>query len=36
MYPDQTPMANLLLSLASKAGVDLEKIGDSTEMLSEV
>ena len=36
MYPDQTPMANLLLTLANKVGVDLEKIGDSTEVLSEV
>jgi hypothetical protein len=36
MYPDGTPLANLLLTLAHKAGVDLEKIGDSTEVLSEV
>ena len=35
-YPDQTPLANLLLTLAHKVGVDLEKIGDSTEVLSEV
>ena len=36
MYPDGTPLANLLLTLADKVGVDLEKIGDSTEVLSEV
>ncbi len=34
--PDETPLANLLLTLAHKVGVDLEKIGDSTEVLSEV
>jgi hypothetical protein len=33
-YPDNTPMANLLLSMLDKAGVPTpEKIGDSTEHL---
>jgi hypothetical protein len=33
-YPENTPMANLLLSLLDKAGVPTpEKIGDSTEHL---
>ena len=29
-YPDDTPMANLLLSVLDKVGVHLDKIGDST------
>ncbi|HEY2382168.1 MAG TPA: DUF1552 domain-containing protein [Terriglobia bacterium] len=29
-YPDDTPMANLLLSILDKVGVRLDKIGDST------
>lgn len=29
-YPDRTPMTNLLLTLLDKAGVKLEKLGDST------
>jgi hypothetical protein len=34
-YPDNTPMANLLLTMLDKAGVPTpEKIGDSTEHLS--
>ncbi|PWU08985.1 MAG: hypothetical protein C5B51_06810 [Terriglobia bacterium] len=35
-YPDNTPMANLLLSILNKAGVPQESIGDSTGLLSEV
>jgi hypothetical protein len=39
-YPQDTPHANLLLTLAKKAGAPLEKIGDSqgvsTGVLSEV
>ena len=34
-YPENTPMANLLLTMLDKAGVPTpEKIGDSTEHLS--
>jgi hypothetical protein len=34
-YPDNTPMANLLLTMLDKAGVPTqEKIGDSTEHLN--
>jgi len=29
-YPDRTPMTNLLLTLLEKAGVSLDKLGDST------
>ena len=29
-YPVETPMANLLVSLLHKVGVEQEKIGDST------
>jgi hypothetical protein len=32
-YPDDTPMANLLLSVLDKVGVHLDKIGDSTARL---
>ena len=35
-YPDDTPMANLLLSILDKAGVTQESVGDSTGPLSEV
>jgi Protein of unknown function (DUF1552) len=35
-YPDETPMANLLLSILHKAGVEQQSIGDSTGPLTEV
>jgi hypothetical protein len=35
-YPEETPMANLLLSVLHKAGVEQESIGDSVGPLSEV
>jgi len=35
-YPENTPMANLLLTILNKAGVEQESIGDSTGTLSEV
>jgi hypothetical protein len=35
-YPEETPMANLLLSILHKAGVQQESIGDSTGPLVEV
>ena len=35
-YPENTPMANLLLSILDKAGVPQESVGDSTGPLSEV
>lgn len=35
-YPEETPMANLLLTILHKAGVEQESIGDSTGPLSEV
>jgi hypothetical protein len=34
--PDETPMANLLLSILDKAGCHQESIGDSTGLLSDV
>jgi hypothetical protein len=34
--PDETPMANLLLSILDKAGVPQESVGDSTGLLSEL
>jgi hypothetical protein len=36
LYPENTPMANLLLSILEKAGVPQESVGDSTGPLSEV
>ena len=35
-YPDDTPMANLLLSILNKAGIPQESVGDSTGLLAEV
>lgn len=29
-YPENTPMSNLLLTILDKAGVHMDKIGDST------
>ena len=36
MYPEGTPMSNLLLTILDKAGVRQEKVGDSTGLLSDV
>jgi hypothetical protein len=35
-YPEETPMANLLLTILHKAGVEQDSVGDSTGPLSEV
>jgi Protein of unknown function (DUF1552) len=35
-YPENTPMANLLLTILDRAGVPQESVGDSTGLLSEV
>jgi hypothetical protein len=35
-YPDHTPMTNLLLSVLSKGGVEIETLGDSTEKMAEL
>jgi hypothetical protein len=35
-YPENTPMANLLLTILDKAGVSQESVGDSSGLLSEV
>ncbi len=35
-YPQNTPHANLLLTLLDRAGVPVEKIGDSTGTFAEV
>ena len=35
-YPDRTPLANLLLTLMHRAGVDIDAVGDSTGELAEV
>jgi hypothetical protein len=35
-YPEDTPMANLLMTILDKAGIPQESVGDSTGMLSEV
>lgn len=35
-YPDNTPMANLLLTILQKAGIHRDSVGDSTGPLSEV
>jgi hypothetical protein len=36
LYPDETPMANLLLSILHKAGVPQDGVGDSTGPLTEL
>ena len=36
VYPDRTPLANLLFTLLLRAGVPVEKVGDSTSDMSEV
>ena len=36
MYPEGTPMSNLLLSILDKAGVPQERVGDSTGLLSDL
>jgi hypothetical protein len=36
MYPENTPMANLLLSILNKAGVPKESVGDSTGPLTDL
>ena len=33
-YPEDTPMANLLLTVLDKAGVRADKLGDSTGLLN--
>jgi len=35
-YPEDTPMANLLMTILDKAGIPQESVGDSTGFLSEV
>jgi len=35
-YPENTPMANLLLTILNKAGIQQESVGDSTGLLTEV
>ena len=35
-YPENTPMANLLMSILDKAGIPQESVGDSTGLLSEL
>jgi hypothetical protein len=35
-YPENTPMANLLLTILNKAGIQQESVGDSTGLLAEV
>ena len=36
MYPEGTPMSNLLVSILDKAGVEQEKVGDSTGALTDL
>jgi hypothetical protein len=33
IYPENTPMANLLVTILDKVGVRVEKLGDSTGLL---
>ncbi len=35
-YPDHTPMANALLTMLDRAGVPVDKVGDSTQKFAEV
>jgi hypothetical protein len=36
IYPDRTPIGNLLFTLLMRAGVPVESVGDSTGELAEV
>jgi hypothetical protein len=36
MYPEGTPMSNLLLTMLNKAGIEQQSVGDSTGLLSDV
>jgi hypothetical protein len=36
VYPDHTPLANLLLTLVTRAGIPVDSVGDSTGMISEL
>jgi hypothetical protein len=36
LYPENTPMSNLLLSILQKSGVNVDSVGDSTGPLSEL
>jgi hypothetical protein len=36
VYPDHTPLANLLLTLLMRAGVPTDKVGDSNAEMTEV
>jgi hypothetical protein len=35
-YPDHTSLANLLVTLLDRAGIPIDKLGDSTGQFSEV
>jgi hypothetical protein len=35
-YPDHTPLANALLTMLDRAGVPLDKVGDSSQKFAEV
>jgi hypothetical protein len=35
-YPEQTPLANMLLTVLDRAGVPLDKFGDSSGKFAEV
>jgi hypothetical protein len=35
-YPDHTPMTNLLLTVLTKAGVKMDKLGDSTGFMGDL
>jgi len=35
-YPDHTPFANALVTMLDRAGVPVEKLGDSTQKFAEV
>jgi hypothetical protein len=35
-YPDHTPLANALLTMLDRAGVPVDKLGDSTQKFAEV
>ena len=35
-YPDHTPLANVLLTMLDRAGVPVDKLGDSTGKMAEI
>jgi hypothetical protein len=35
-FPDRTPLANVLLTMLQRTGVNIDKVGDSTGAIAEI